>query len=143
MYYIDDGNIKSKPETTLEVIKYIKDNGKYYGYQLNTAKCSLCIAKFFTNIFKFSNAVINELLGILKELLIKQGYMIDSDTFIFIDDLRSKIRYCFIRDKYPYRKQNAIIAISDIYLQEKFKLHLTIPTKIQIRSRKYKLFNIS
>jgi hypothetical protein len=78
------------------------------------------------NIFKFTNAVINELLAILKELLIKQGHMIDSDTFIFIDDLRSKIRYCFIKDKYPYRKQNAIIGISYIYLQEKFKLHLTL-----------------
>ena len=49
MFYIDDGNSKSKPEATIEVIKYIKDNGKYYGYELNMAKGSLCMAKFSTN----------------------------------------------------------------------------------------------
>ena len=37
-YSDSDGNIKSKPETTLEVIKYINSNGKYYGYHLNMEK---------------------------------------------------------------------------------------------------------
>jgi hypothetical protein len=38
MFYIDDGNTKSKPETTLEIIRYIKSYGKYYGYHLNMEK---------------------------------------------------------------------------------------------------------
>jgi hypothetical protein len=62
MFYIDDGNVKSKPASTLEIIKYIKNNGKYYGYQLNMNKGSLCMAKFSNNDLakQHYNALISE-----------------------------------------------------------------------------------
>ena len=103
VFFIDDGNTASTPSTTIEAIRYIKTKGKYYGYELNMKKGSLCMAKFPTNdlAMQHFNNLVSE--GLDPEIIhMHPDNVSPEETFIAQENYGMKILLIYMKLKQAF-----------------------------------------